>query len=144
MVPFPHLTMISMNAKHWKVYYEKMKEEAPLVIYYPTCGGGEECLYVCPNRDKVWEIVPMRVSLFGFNEKVRLRPFMKDPSSCARCFLCVQACPTGALRPSSSPPKHPYLDLFLNAIKLFFKKRYGIKWVFRKEHIEKFKKNNFL
>ena len=132
-----------MNAKSWREYYEAMKR-GPLVIYYPTCGGGEECLYVCPNREDVWEVVPMKVSLFGFNEKTRLRPFMKNPDKCARCLLCVQACPTGALKPSSDPPRHPYLELLLNTIKLFFKRRYGLKWVFRKEHIDKFKKNNFL
>ncbi|UXD21806.1 (4Fe-4S)-binding protein [Ignicoccus pacificus DSM 13166] len=133
-----------MEAKHWRYYYEKMLKEAPLVIYYPTCGGGEECLYVCPNKDRVWEMVPMKVTLFGFKEEVRMRPFMAHPENCARCFLCMEACPTGALKPSSDPPKHPYLDLFVNTIKLFFKKRYGWRWVLRKEHIEKFKKNNNL
>ena len=133
-----------MEAKDWRYYYERMLKEAPLVIYYPTCGGGEECLSVCPKRDEVWELVPMKVPLFGFGNKVRLRPFMKDPGACQRCYLCVTACPTGALRPSSDPPKHPYLDLIVNALKLFFKKRYGWRFVLRRDHVEKFKKNNFM
>ncbi len=132
-----------MNVPDWKDFHEKMKETAPLVIHYPICGGGDECIFVCPFADKIWEVVPMKVSLFGVKYKVRLRPFMSNPWSCRMCYICVQACPTGALRPVDDPVKHPALVLLYNTLKLPFKKRYGLKFVFRKEHGERFKRNNW-
>ncbi len=131
-----------MDAPDWKEYFELMKESVPLVIHYPICGGGEECIYVCPFGDEIWEVVPMKVSLFGVKYRVRLRPFMKNPDACRKCYICVQACPTGALRPVDKPVKHPAIVLIYNTLKLPFKKKYGIKFVFRDEHAEKFRKNN--
>jgi len=132
-----------VDAPDWREYYGKMKETAPLIIHYPLCGGGEECIFVCPFGDKVWEVVPMRVSLFGLRYKVRLRPFMSNPENCRKCYVCVQACPTGALRPVEKPVKHPTLVLLYNTLKLPFKKRYGLRFVFRREHGERFKRNNW-
>jgi len=132
-----------VDTPDWKEYYEKMKETAPLVIHYPICGGGDECIFVCPFSDKIWEVVPMKVSLFGVKYKVRLRPFMAHPENCKKCYICVQACPTGALRPADKPVRHPTLVLLYNTLKLPFKKRYGLKFVFRKEHGERFKRNNW-
>ncbi|MGQ4891487.1 MAG: 4Fe-4S dicluster domain-containing protein [Candidatus Njordarchaeia archaeon] len=128
--------------KHWKEYYEDMMENKPLVIYYPTCGGGEECITACPFKDKIWGVETMNVSLFGIFERPRKRPVMKNPQNCMGCYLCVEACPTGALKPREKPHKHPYLSLIYNLLKLPFKKRYNIKFVLRKEHVEKFLKNN--
>jgi ferredoxin len=85
----------------------------------------------------------MGVSLFGLREKVRLRPFMANPEVCKRCYLCLQACPTGALIAKEKEIKHPTLVLLYNALRLPFKKRYGLKFVFRREHVEKFKHNNW-
>ncbi|MBO8175580.1 MAG: ferredoxin family protein [Thermococcus sp.] len=130
------------EAKSWREYYERMKQKAPLTIYYPICGGGEECITACPYGEKIWDVKPMKVSLFGFNEKVRLRPVMKNPELCKECYLCVEACPTGALRPGDKSVKHPFLTLVYNTLKLPFKKKYNIKFVFRPEHVEKFKHNN--
>ena len=79
--------------RDWKHYYEEMMAKAPLVIYYPTCGGGEECITACPFADKVWTLVPMKVSLFRFGYRVRLRPYMAHPENCRRCYLCLSACP---------------------------------------------------
>ncbi|NJF24599.1 ferredoxin family protein [Thermococcus sp. Bubb.Bath] len=131
------------EALHWTAYYKEMEKNAPLKIYYPICGGGEECIFVCPYADSIWEVVPMEVSLFGVRHKVRLRPFMANPEACKKCYLCVQACPTGALRPAEEEIKRPALVLLYNALRLPFKKRYGLKFVFRKEHGEKFKRNNW-
>ncbi|AMQ19326.1 4Fe-4S dicluster domain-containing protein [Thermococcus peptonophilus] len=131
------------QALHWTAYYERMEKNAPLKIYYPLCGGGEECIFVCPYSDSIWEVVPIKVDLFGFREKVRLRPFIANPEACKKCYLCVQACPTGALRPAEEEIKHPSFVLLYNALRLPFKKRYGTKFVFRKEHREKFKRNNW-
>ncbi len=92
----------------------------------------------------------MTVSLFGFKPKVRYRPVMSNPEACRKCYICIQACPTGALRlnESKEEPFHgrflEALILLYNAIKLPFKRgRYNIRFVLRKEHIEKFLKNNF-
>jgi len=127
----------------WRHYYEKaINEKHPLIIYYPTCGGGDECITACPYGDKIWGHTLMRVKLFGFNEKPRLRPIMINPDLCKGCLLCVEACPTGALAPRDKPLKHPWLRLLIKAAKLPFKKRYGLRYVFRKEHINRFKKNN--
>ncbi len=131
-----------MKAPEWNEYHKAMREKAPLVIHYPICDGGEECIYVCPFGNEVWEVVPMKVSLFGVRYRVRLRPFIKNPEACRKCYICVQACPTGALRPVDEDIKHPVLALLYNALKLPFKKKYGVKFVFRDEHIQKFRKNN--
>ncbi|NPA84583.1 MAG: ferredoxin family protein [Crenarchaeota archaeon] len=131
-----------MEAKHWSYYFKRMKEEATLVIYYPTCGGGEECITACPQKDKVWTVVPMKVSLFGAREKVRRRPFMVHPENCLMCYLCAQACPTGSIFKKGEEVKHPYLRLAKEALRLPFKKRYNLAFILRKEHIEKFKRNN--
>ncbi len=131
------------DAPDWRGYYTEMKETAPLVIHYPLCGGGEECIFVCPFSDKIWEVVPMKVSLFGVKYKVRLRPFMVNPENCRKCYICVQACPTGALRPVERPVKHPALVFLYNSLKLPFKKKYGLKFVFREEHGERFRRNNW-
>ena len=130
------------ETKSWKEYYEYMKQKAPLTIYYPICGGGEECITACLYGEKIWDVEPMKVSLFGFNEKVRLRPVMKNPELCKECYLCVEACPTGALMPKDKPVKHPFLTLIYSTLKLPFKKKYNIKFVFRPEHVEKFRRNN--
>ncbi len=132
-----------MNEVDWKEYYGRMKDEAPLVIHYPICGGGDECIYVCPFSDRIWEVVPMKVSLFGVRYKVRLRPFMVHPENCKRCYICVQACPTGALQPAEKQIKHPAITLLYSTLRLPFKKRYGLRFVFRKEHAERFKRNNW-
>jgi len=131
-----------MDAPDWKEYYELMEERAPLVIHYPICGGGEECIYLCPFGSEIWEVVPMKVSLFGLRYRVRLRPFMKNPENCRKCYICVQACPTGALRPVERPVRHPIPVLLYNTLKLPFKRKYGLKFVFREEHAQKFRKNN--
>ncbi|WP_456365621.1 4Fe-4S dicluster domain-containing protein [Thermococcus sp.] len=132
-----------MEAPDWKEYYERMKEASPLVIHYPICGGGDECISACPFSEEIWEVVPMKVSLFGVGYRVRLRPFMKNPEACRRCYICVQACPTGALRPAESPVRHPALTFIKSTLALPFKKKYGLSFVFRKEHVERFKRNNW-
>ncbi|MDK2373379.1 MAG: hypothetical protein QI197_08400 [Candidatus Korarchaeota archaeon] len=35
---------------HW---HEFVRRDAPLVIYYPACGGGEECMTACPFSSEV-------------------------------------------------------------------------------------------
>ena len=130
------------QVKDWQYYYEYMKRNAPLAIYYPICGGGEECISVCPYGHEIWDVVPMTTPMFGVKPKKRYRPVMIHPEKCRKCYLCIQACPTGALHRSEEELKHPMLTLLKNTLKLFFKKRYGLKWVFREEHREKFKKNN--
>ena len=121
---------------------EAKRRGSPVLIYYPICGGGEECLSVCPKKDEIWQIVPMRTSLFGIREKIRLRPVMVRPEGCLRCFLCSEACPTGAI--FVEEVKHPWLRFVFSIFKLPFKRRYNLKFVLRKEHVEKFKANNFL
>ncbi len=126
----------------WKHYHEHMRENCPITIHYPTCGGGEECITVCPRGGEIWSVKPTKVSLFGRAYKVRLRPVMVKPELCLQCYLCVEACPTGALRRADDPMRHPYITLLYNSIKLFFKGRYGVRFVFRREHREKFRRNN--
>ena len=130
------------SVKHWFEYYNLMKHSTPFIIQYPICGGGEECITACPFGDKIWKVQLMNVSLFGFREEPRFRPVMANHSLCKGCQLCVQACPTGALRPKEKPIKHTFLTLLYNMLKLPFKKRFNIRFVLRKEHIEKFLKNN--
>ncbi len=134
----------SEEAPSWRYYYQYMRENTPFVIYYPTCGGGDECISACPYGDKIWETRPMRVKLLGLGkETIRYRPVMVHPELCKRCMLCVQACPTGALSPKEKEPRHHWLRLLIEALRLPFKKRYGIRYVFRKEHRERFVRNNW-
>jgi NAD-dependent dihydropyrimidine dehydrogenase PreA subunit len=126
----------------WKIYYRKMVESGKLSIDYPICGGGEECITACPKGDKIWKVVPMEVSLMGIKKKTRMRPFMVRPELCEGCNICVQACPTGALRPASKPVKSRVVTVFVNTVKLPFKKKYNAKFVFREEHKAAFLKNN--
>ncbi len=135
---------VQSEVPDWREYYEEMKEKCPLTVYYPICGGGEECITACPWGDSIWEVKPMKTPMFGRGYRVRLRPVMVRPELCRKCNICVEACPTGALRPVDNPVRHPYLTLLYNSIKLFFKKRYGFRFVFRDEHKEKFRKNNAL
>lgn len=128
----------------WHTFYKKMKESAPFVIYYPICGGGDECITACPYGDKIWSHAMMRVSLFGVNEKPRLRPIMAHPELCRGCQLCVAACPTGALMPAEKAQGRPWLRLIVNILRLPFKKRYGLRYVLRSDHVEKFRRNNFI
>ncbi len=122
--------------------YAKLQENAPLQIYYPLCGGGEECITACPFGDRIWTVKDMKVSLFGFKYAPRKRPVMIHPDMCRKCNICVEACPTGALQPAGTQIKHPGLVLLHSTLKLPFKKRYGLKFVFRAEHRDKFIKNN--
>lgn len=43
---------------------------------------------------------------------------MAHPENCRRCYICVQACPTGALRPVEKPVKHPTLLPLYNTLRL--------------------------
>ncbi len=127
---------------HWREYVK----EDPLVIYYPACGGGEECMTACPFSSEVWGLRTMRVSLFGLVDGPR-RPVMVNPEACRRCYICVQACPTGALRVNEGDAFHSkcveVLIFMYNVLKLPFKRRYGVRFVFRREHIRRFLRNNF-
>ena len=126
------------NAPDWKEYVYR---QAPLLIYYPICGGGEECITACPQKEKIWKIKSMKVPFVMMEYKVRLRPVLTNPDECKRCYLCVKACPTGALRTKEKyPPKHQYLTLIYNILKLPFKKKYGLKFTFSREHLEKTKR----
>jgi len=135
-----------LEALHWR---EFVRRDAPLLIYYPACGGGEECMTACPFSSEVWELRTMRVSLFGVSEKPRRRPVMANPEACRRCYVCVQACPTGALRVNDGNGRVFHnrcveaLILIYNALKLPFKRKYGVRFVFRREHIRRFLRNNF-
>ena len=115
----------------------------PLYIYYPACGEGEECITACPFD--VWEVRPIKASLFGFREKVRLRPVFANPQACRGCFICVEACPTGALRRSDVPVGGRCTELlrFLKSVLRIPFKRYGLRFVFRREHVRRFLKNNW-
>jgi ferredoxin len=127
--------------KHWTYY---LNEKSPLQIFYPTCGGGEECITACPFKDKIWELKPMNVSLFGFKQDIRYRPVITNPDACKQCFICINACPTGALvKTQDYPIKHPWLKLTWYSVKLFFKKKYGLKYTLNHKHLVAFLKNNF-
>jgi len=132
-----------LEAPHWR---EFVRKDAPLVIYYPACGGGEECITACPFSTEVWGIETMRAPLFGLGDGVRRRPVMVNPEACRRCYICVQACPTGALRINREGAFHSRcleaLILLYNALKLPFKRRYGVRFVFRREHLQRFLRNN--
>ena len=129
-------------ARHWRELYDPA---APLAIYYPSCGGGEECIAACPRGSEIWRVVPVRVSLLGFREAERCRPLMVRPDLCMGCMLCVQACPTGALRPNGprvfGSPLVEALRLLRSLAALPFKGRFGLRWTFRREHVERFRRN---
>ncbi len=127
--------------KHWSKF---VNISHPLVIYYPACGGGEECITACPFKDKIWDLEPMNVSLFGIKEDIRYRPVMKNPEACKECYLCVEACPTGALvLPKDYPIKHPILNTLKVMALVPFRKRYGLKYTLNYRHLVAFMKNNF-
>ncbi len=127
--------------KHWTEFIDT---SGPLVIYYPACGGGEECITACPFKDKVWTLELMNVSLFGVKEDVRHRPVIKDPQACKKCYLCIEACPTGALvKPEDYPIKHPVARTLKVMASVPFRKRYGLKYTLNYPHLVAFMKNNF-
>ncbi len=126
----------------WKFYENKMKNTSPFVIDYPICGGGEECITACPKGREIWSVELMSVSMFGKDKRNRLRPVMVHPELCTNCNICLQACPTGALRPKNKPVKCRFLTVLFNTVKLFFKKKYNAKFVFSKEHAKAFRRNN--
>lgn len=132
----------AVGVPHWREYYRR---DAPLAIYYPACGGGEECIAACPYGDKIWAVKPMRVPLFGLGEDVRCRPVMVRPDLCRGCMICVEACPTGALRPNRDGvygnAAVEALRFLYSLLRLPFKKRYGLRWALREEHVERFKRN---
>ncbi len=128
----------------WRYYYRYMLENTPFIIHYPTCGGGDECILACPYGSLIWDTKPMKLRVLGLgSKKIRYRPVMVHPELCRRCMLCVQACPTGALVPKDREPEHPWLRMTLEILRLPFKKRYGLRYVFRKEHRIRFVKNNW-
>ncbi len=133
-----------MEPLHWR---EVLRRDAPLLIYYPACGGGEECITACPFSNEVWKLETIKVTLFGVSEKPRRRPVMVNPEACRRCYVCVQACPTGALRVNDGRVFHgrcrEALVLIYNVFKLPFKRKYGVRFVFKRAHIRRFLRNNF-
>ena len=85
----------------------------------------------------------MKAPLFGLGESVRARPFLARPDLCMKCHICVQACPTGALVPGNVELRHPYLRLLGRLLSLPLRRRYGPGFVFSREHLRRFAKNNF-
>ncbi|BBJ29074.1 4Fe-4S dicluster domain-containing protein [Athalassotoga saccharophila] len=130
------------NTVEWKVFYEKMKQKAPLTIEYPICGGAEECITACPMGREIWEMKPMKVSFLGIGKRIRLRPFMIHPELCKRCNICIEACPTGALKLKENPVKSRFISILYNSLKVPFKKKYNLKFITTEEHKNAFKHNN--
>jgi len=127
--------------KHWTSFPQK---DQAVIIHFPTCGGGEECITVCPHHEKIWEMKEMDVSFFGVHTTARKRPVMKNTELCSKCYLCVEACPTGSLVISKEYPiKNPAWKTTWYLIKLFFKKRYGLLFILNKKHVKAFLRNNF-
>jgi len=127
--------------KNWNIFVRKNE---PISIHYPTCGGGEECITVCPHHEKIWEMQEMNVSFFGIHTTARKRPIMKNPDLCNKCYICVEACPTGSLVLSAKYPiKNPAWKTVWYLLKLPFKKSYGLLFILTKKHIKAFFKNNF-
>jgi len=129
------------NTKNWNIFIDK---KAPVIIHYPTCGGGEECITACPYHQKIWEMKEMNVSLFGIRTTKRKRPVMINTDLCSKCYLCVDACPTGSLVVSNKYPiKYPAWKTVWYLFKLIFKKRYGLIFTLSKKHMRAFLRNNF-
>jgi len=131
-----------INVPEWKVFYEKMENEAPFTIEYPICGGAEECISACPMGKKIWEMKPMKVSFMGIGKRIRLKPFMAHPELCKRCNICIEACPTGALRLKGNPVKSRFITILYSSLKVPFKKKYNLKFITTEEHKDAFRRNN--